>query len=166
MKKIIFTVFALTVICMAITFTGCGKYEEFKNTVPHTIDSSNKAKITIEAGIKPMAIEGVLFVSAQGIPSPEEGVYYSSIEIPANVKKTIKIRVLFGSSLLKSKDDIDKEIDFDLPSLAAGSYSLAFKYGTKDQFGYLVNIFITAKINNKRVELKDSSGNVLAEYKL
>ncbi|MCL2187016.1 MAG: hypothetical protein FWB86_14385 [Treponema sp.] len=156
-------IFLLVIIC--VLMNGCREIAVPQKTTPHTIDSTNKAVITFETEIKPLAVTGVYFISAPGIPAAPEGGTYSPVEIPSNRGITIRARVVFDNNIIRTKDCIDTEVDLALPPLAAGSYSMAFASDWKDRFTYIVMPIIGPKIVNKRVELKDSSGNVLFEHK-
>jgi len=167
---------AASAVLIALTgfmLTSCNKIDAPGKITPYTIDSVSKAVISFEADIKPMAVTGVFFVSSPEIPSPPEDGAYSPVEIPVNAERAIRVRVVFDNSFIKTNDSIDIETDLILPPLAAGSYTIAFAYDENSGFLHaflkeaipLVGV-IKSNFVNKRLELKDSAGNVFLMHRL
>ena len=142
---------------IVLTLAGCsGKANVYAKTTPYVIDSADKVSITFESKGASQADYGAFFVSAAGIPAPEAKATYNPVEIPANAGKTIIVRAYYRDRAIANVNkvwNIDKEVDFELPALKAGSYTISYLY---NQIGG----------GNKRLALKDSSGNILKEIKV
>ena len=143
-----------------ITLTGCNRAGLYEQTMPYTIDAADKVSITFVSESNLLVRRGVFFISADGIPSPEAGTTYSSIEIPANTGKNIKVRAWYRETIARQQTgtidhvNIDEEEYFDLPALEAGSYTIS----------YLMDKVMDKR--NKRMELRDTSGNIIHTVKM
>ena len=144
------------IAAMALVITGCGKVNVYAKTIPYTIDADNYVSISFESKTDMQGHYGAFFLSARGIPAPESGTTYNPVQFPVNTERTIKVRAYFKTNAIVSVNpafNIDKEIDFGIPALPAGSYTVSY-------------MFNTIGGGNKRLALKDSGGRVIQEVKI
>jgi hypothetical protein len=143
----------LAIATNILFLAGCDKFDVYTRKTTYTIDATDKVSISFESKNNINGVSGAFFVSSDGIPAPETGTTYGIVEIPANKDKTIIIKTFFRMHSLIDWNkawNINKDIVFQLPPLQAGSYTISY-------------LFSQIGARNKRIVLKDSSGNVIQE---
>ena len=141
-------------VLIGFTFVGC-KPSIVMNTVPYEIDLIEKISISFERKTTLGATSGVFCIAANGVPLPEQKTAYNPLQIPANSERMIKLRVYHSSFDLINANpnfNIDKEVEFTIPVLSQGHYTISYLYN-----------FLGG--GNKRIALKDSTGKIIKEEK-